>query len=82
MATLIGGEISMEGRQSVALELHSIRLELHTELTAQSLRARFSTAASSSASKLTTTGPQKPVLLPRFDVEFTATSIATAHTSR
>ena len=31
-------EISKEGCQSVALELHSIRLELHTELAAQSLR--------------------------------------------
>ena len=55
--------------------------ELHTELAAQSLR-KIPHVASSSASKLTTTGPQKPVLLPRFDVEFTANSIATAHTSR
>ena len=38
MATLTVGEVSMEGRQSVALELHSIRLELHTELAAQSQR--------------------------------------------
>ena len=81
IATLTVGVVSMEGRQSVALELHSIRLELHTELAAQSLR-KIPHVASSSASKLTTTGPQKPVLLPRFDVEFTANSIATAHTSR
>lgn len=38
VATLAVAEISMEGRQSVALELRSIRLELHTELAAQSLR--------------------------------------------
>jgi hypothetical protein len=53
----------MEGRQSVALELHSLRLEL-------------------SAAKRRPTGPQKPVILPRFDVEFTANSITTAHPSR
>ena len=38
IATLTVGVVSMEGRQSVALELHSIRLELHTELAAQSQR--------------------------------------------
>jgi hypothetical protein len=81
MATLAVGEISMEGCQSVAFELHSTRLELHTELAAQSL-CKIPHQASSSASKRTTTGPQKPVLLPRFDVEFTANSITTAHPSR
>ena len=44
--------------------------------------ARFSTVCFRLCIKTTTTGQQKPVLLPRFDVEFTANSIATAHTSR
>ena len=69
------GEISTEGRQSVTLELRSIPLELHTELAAQSPRKILQPCASISASKLTTTGPQKPVLPPRFGVEFTANSI-------
>ena len=36
--SLAVGEISTEGRQTVTLELRSIRLEPHAELAAQSLR--------------------------------------------
>src|SRR5215467_104132 len=36
--SLAVGEISAEGRQTVTLELRSIRLEPHTELATQSLR--------------------------------------------